>query len=420
MQLRNPKLFVASFNRPNLSYRIIPRDEPLRQIIEILKEHKDESVIIYCLSRARTESVAEGLTKKGLKALAYHAGLSSEERAKRQERFIKDEVPVMVATVAFGMGVDKPDVRCVIHHDLPKNLESYYQETGRAGRDGLPSECILLYSPTDAAKLRSFLEDMPDEQERALANTQLSKLLTFAESGECRRVALLRYFGEVYQNHQGETVTTCGACDNCLTPRESIDGTDIAQRLLSCVLRIEQKSGFRVGLHHVVDVLRGTSSEKVRKFEHDTLTTFGIGSAFSQKEWLYYGRELIALGLLAIDASQFNTLVVTSNGLKTLKERLQVTLRRPLATTALTKEKRTTQRKKLGERNFDEELFAKLKKWRKALADARNIPAFMIFPDSTLQEIARTKPSTMEGLSEVSGIGEKKLAQYGEALLKIL
>jgi ATP-dependent DNA helicase RecQ len=421
--LREPKRFVGSFNRPNLSYRIIPRMSGQKQLTEILTSHADEPTIIYCGSRARTESIAADLTKAGIRALPYHAGLTTAERSKNQDQFVHDKVSVIVATVAFGMGVDKPDVRCVIHHDLPKNIESYYQETGRAGRDGLPSECVLLYSAADAAKIRSFIEQVGDPTEREVATTQLTALLRFAEGGECRRVALLRYFGERYQSEDGTALLTCGACDNCLTPRAAVDGTEVTQKLLSCVVRIQQHSGFSVGLNHLVDVILGANTEKVRKFGHETLSTYGVGSRggkFTRAEWLYFARELIALGLLELNPDRFNVVTVTALGMSTLKERRAVQLRAPLLSASLSKEKRSQVRKRLGEEDFDTSLFERLREWRSGVSRTKQLPAYMIFSDATLQGIARSKPRSPEGLLEVSGIGEKKVVQYGSELLGVI
>ena len=277
LRMKQPRIHVASFNRPNLSYRIVPRTSPLKQILAIISEHRGESGIIYCMTRNRTEELEEALIEEGVVARAYHAGLDSKEREQRQDLFIKDKIQVIVATVAFGMGVHKPDVRFVMHHDLPKNIESYYQETGRAGRDGLPSECVLLYSRSDSVRLHRLIDGVTNEQEQMVARKHLAKLIEFCESTQCRRVQLLQYFGETYRGRDGEPLAECGACDNCLTPREQVDGTVEAQKILSCVLRIQQKSGFSVGLHHVVDVLCGADTEKVRKWGHQTLSTYGIG-----------------------------------------------------------------------------------------------------------------------------------------------
>ena len=414
------KLYVASFNRPNLSYRIIPRMQPLKQVAEILSDHDGESGIIYCLSRNATERVAEELTRKGLHATAYHAGLPSQERARRQEQFVNDEIQIMVATVAFGMGIDKPDVRFVVHHDLPKNLESYYQETGRAGRDGLPSECVMLYSPADAAKLRTFNEQLTDDVERDHANRQLTSLLNFAESSECRRITLLRHFGEEYQDNSGRAVNTCGSCDNCLTPRTKIDGTEIAQKYISCVLRVQKHSGFSVGLRHVTDILTGASTEKIRRWSHDSLSTYGIGSARSKAEWTYYGRELVIQGLLQINQERFNVVEVTEKGFDFIRNKKQLTLTAPLVTSKLSSEKKALQKKRLGAIEYDTAIFEKLRAWRSQTAKSKSVPAYLIFSDATLQQLAAQQPRSIEGLQGISGIGEKKLSLYGSELLDIL
>lgn len=418
--ISDAKLFIASFNRPNLSYRVIPRMSPIKQIREILSDHHNETGIIYCLSRDRTESVATELLSHGVKAAAYHAGLPANERAKRQELFARDEIRVMVATVAFGMGVDKPDVRFVIHHDLPKNIESYYQETGRAGRDGLPSECILLYSSADSAKLWNFIDQTSDPLEREVAGKQLSQLLQFAESSECRRVSLLRYFSEEYRDSEGNVTHTCGACDNCLTPRSEVDATEITQKILSCVMRITKHSGFSVGLNHVVDVLTGSNNEKVRKWQHETLSTYGIGRGRPKPEWLYYGRELISAGLLRINAERFNVLEITPAGVAAIREKRTIKLKAPLVTSRLTVEKKEQQRKQLGAIEYDPEAFEKLRMWRMKMARDKGLPAYMIFSDATLQNIAAYKPSSMSGLRGISGVGDKKLSLYGEDVLSIL
>lgn len=418
--MTNERLFVASFNRPNLSYRIVPRLNPIKQILEVIADHQDETGIIYCLSRDKTERVAEELVRRRIRAAAYHAGLPAHERALRQEQFARDEIRVMVATVAFGMGVDKPDVRFVVHHDLPKNLESYYQETGRAGRDGLPSECVLLYSAGDAAKLRNFIDQATDPMEREVASKQLSQLLQFAESSECRRVSLLRYFGEQYCSQHGDPSAQCGACDNCLTPRSEIDATEITQKILSCVMRVTKHSGFSVGLNHIVDILTGASSEKIRKWGHDSLSTYGIGRGKHKTEWLYYGRELISLGLLRTLPERFNVLEITSDGLRTLKGSVPVMLKAPLTTSRLSSEKREIQKKQLGAIQYDAEAFEKLRVWRLQTARQKGLPAYMVFSDATLQTIAAHKPHTLRELSAINGVGEKKLTLYGEAVLQAL
>lgn len=418
--LLSPRIFRASFNRPNLSYRIVPRANAIAQITEILEEHPGESAIIYCMTRNRTEELAEALVAKGISAVSYHAGFESCEREKRQDKFIRDEVQVIVATIAFGMGIDKPDVRVVIHHDLPKNVESYYQETGRAGRDGLPSECILLYNAGDAARIQYFITQMNDQQEQLQARNHLKQLIEFCETSDCRRSTLLRHFGEVYRDENGRELSECGSCDNCLTPRETIDVAEFAQMLLSCVVRIERNGSFSVGLSHVIDVLRGSNSEKVRKWGHQKLPTFGIGKRLAKSEWLYYGREFIRLGLIRQFEERFNVLGITQSGIEVLKGKQQVLVRRPMTSVKLESEKRKQQKSRTGFQNYDEDLFEKLRSWRITTARARRVPAYMIFSDATLQQIARERPGTLEGLIEISGVGEKKLQLYGESILEIV
>ena len=407
LRMRQPRVHVASFNRPNLSYRIVPRVSPLKQVQAILSEHSGESGIIYCMTRKRTEELAEALARQGVTACAYHAGLDSAERARRQDLFIKDHVQVIVATVAFGMGIHKPDVRFVIHHDLPKNIESYYQETGRAGRDGLPGECVLLYSASDAVRLHHLIDAITDEQEQAVSRRHLTKLIEFCESPRCRRVQLLQYFGETYRDVGGEALEACGACDNCLTPREQIDGTLPAQMFLSCILRIQQKSGFGVGLHHVVNVLCGADTEKVRRWGHETLSTFGIGGEHSRSEWTHFAREFVRLGLLLQNTAQFNILEVTPAGREFLKARARIEVSKPLVTAKLSREKREQQKKATGAIAYDQDLFSRLKEWRKKTATERAVPAYVICHDSTLQAIANEKPANMAALARIAGLGER-------------
>ena len=277
LQLRDPATFVASFNRPNLSYRVIPKDQPLKQIVGFVHARESESGIIYCASRATAERVAETLAGKGYAARPYHAGLDAAERSRNQELFLRDETRIICATIAFGMGINKPNVRWVIHHDLPKNIEGYYQETGRAGRDGLPGDCLLLFSAGDIAKQTHFLAEITDEHEQAVARAQLRQIVHYAESSGCRRAELLDYFGEKYPS------ANCGACDNCLEPRATYDGTVVAQKFLSCLYRIAQHSDFNVGLNHVVEVLTGADTEKITRWGHDRLTTYGIGKELTRK-----------------------------------------------------------------------------------------------------------------------------------------
>ncbi len=418
--LHKPRVFVASFNRPNLSYRVLPKANAVRQITDTIEEHKGESGIIYCMSRKRTEELAKELTARGHKTLAYHAGLDAAERDKRQERFIRDDVSIITATVAFGMGVDKPDVRYVIHHDLPKNIESYYQETGRAGRDGAPSECLLLYSPGDAAKIHHFIEQMSDDHERMVAKRQLAALLEYCEGAQCRRVSLLGYFGETYKDEHGDARVQCGACDNCLTPRETFDAATEALKLLSCAVRIERQSGFRVGLQHIVDVICGADNEKVRKWDHQELSTYGIGKEHGRAEWLFYGKELLRLGLWKQEVEHFNVISLTPAGQRVLKSKEAVMLRKPIFTAKLDREKRQKQKKATGAVDYDTSLFEELRSWRRNTAESLGLPAYVIFHDATLQQIAAAKPQNKQALSKISGVGESKLRKYGDDVLKIV
>src|SRR5213594_2220439 len=289
LNLREPRCYVASFNRPNLTYRVVPKAAPYEQLLEFIRSRPNESGIVYCASRKSADSLARNLNDDSISAKPYHAGLTSSERTKHQESFLRDDVRVVTATIAFGMGINKPNVRFVVHYDLPKNLESYYQETGRAGRDGLPSECVLLFRPSDVAKQQHFIDEK-SEKEARIARAQLQQMVHYAETRECRRVTLLRYFGEEY------TKPSCEGCDNCLTPRETFDGTIPAQKFLSCVHRILAKSGFGFGLNHVVDVLRGADTEAIRQRGHTGLSTYGIGRELKREAWQAIGRELLRLG----------------------------------------------------------------------------------------------------------------------------
>ena len=404
LNLRNPATYVASFNRPNLTYRVLPKAQAYSQIVAFLKSRPNDSGIIYCASRNSTEALAAKLNADRIPSLAYHAGLENDVRSRNQERFLRDEVRVVCATVAFGMGINKPNVRFVIHHDLPKNLEGYYQETGRAGRDGLPGECLLLFSAGDVAKQIGFIDEKTDEQERRIARQQLQQMVHYSESSECRRTDLLRYFGEAYP------ATGCGACDNCLSPRATYDGTLQAQKLLSCVFRIRQKSGFAVGLNHVVAVLTGSESEQVQRWGHQSLSTFGIGKDLNRNEWGAIGRELVRLGLLQQDPGQFPTISLTDEGRAALRERRVIQLTRP-------REAVKPRTSKPGDIDCDELLFDKLRRLRKRLADEQGVPPYIVFGDTSLRHMARDKPVTDDALLEIPGVGETKLRVYGEEFL---
>ncbi len=407
--LKQAKIYVASFNRPNLTYRVLARSSPTEQVLAFLKERKDESGIIYCHSRKGAEQLAERLKKSKIDALPYHAGLTAAARTKNQERFLRDKVQVICATVAFGMGINKPNVRFVIHYDLPKNIEGYYQETGRAGRDNLPSECVLLFSPGDSAKLSQFVEQKEDEQERAVARAQLTQMIHYAESGECRRRALLRYFGETY----GEA--NCESCDNCLTPRESFDATVPSQKLLSTVYRIRERSGFSVGITHLIEVITGAETEKIKRWGHETLSTYGIGKEMARPAWGAIGRELIRAGYLKQNAERFNVIELTELGRHALKSREPIRITRPL----ITPPKKETKKKK-GEIVYDEALFETLRTIRRALADERSVPPYIIFSDVSLRDMAAHKPKSLQEFQEMHGVGEKKLKEFGTIFLKAI
>lgn len=403
LKLREPQTYVASFNRPNLTYRVIPKDQPAKQIIDFVRKREHESGIIYCASRATAERVAESLAGRGFSAKPYHAGLSAEERARNQEAFLRDDTRIICATIAFGMGINKPNVRWVIHHDLPKNIEGYYQETGRAGRDGLPGDCLLLFNAGDIAKQTHFLDEITNKQEQEIARAQLRQIVHYAESAGCRRAELLDYFGEKFP------LDNCGACDNCSEPRETYDGTIVAQKFLSCVYRIRQNSRFGVGLNHIIEVLTGADTEKITRWGHDRLTTYGIGKDLSRPAWASVGRELMRLGYVGIDDGEYATLHVTEEGMAVLRTRAPITLTKTLD---LPKAKRVTRR--AGDVECDEILFDRLRTLRRKLADERGVPAYIIFGDTTLRAMARAYPDRVERMEGIPGMGEKKRAEFGE------
>lgn len=405
LHLRENSRYVASFNRPNLTYRVTGKSKAYQQVQGFIKKRNDESGIIYCQSRKSTEALAQKLVADGISALPYHAGLSDSIRAANQEAFIRDETKVICATVAFGMGINKPNVRFVIHYDLPKNIESYYQETGRAGRDGLPSECLLLFSSGDRIKYQQFINEKTDPQEREIAHTQLNDIVHYAESAECRRVDLLKYFGEIYDEEN------CGACDNCLEPREKFDGTLSAKKLLSCVFRIRQKSGFSVGINHVVEVLCGADTDKIRKWGHNEISTYGIGTEHKRPEWVALARELVRLGHLWQDSGKFATVELSNKGMAFLKSDDTLELTRPVTAP----DKPETRKQKAGEIECDEALFDRLRSLRKSLADDRGVPPYIVFSDVALREMARYYPQNAEEFSRISGVGEKKLEEFGES-----
>lgn len=407
LRLREPNAYVGSFNRPNLLYRVAPKSRAFDQVLDLVRRREGESGIVYCQSRRSTESLAEKLRDNGVAATAYHAGLDGGERDRAQEAFLRDEVNVVCATIAFGMGVNKPNVRFVAHYDLPNNIESYYQQTGRAGRDGLPSECLLLFSPNDTVKHLRFIDEKSEDKERDVARTQLQKMVHFAETADCRRRELLHYFGEESERQE------CDNCDNCLTPRETFDGSIIAQKLMSSVVRVFRHSGFYVGLNHLIDVLRGADTEKVRRWGHQELSVYGVGADHSKLEWAAYGRELVRLGLLSQTESQMSVIHLTERGSEALKNRDSIRLTRPIAT----QEKARSERKSAGTIECDEALFEELRKLRKELADSLGAPPYIVFSDVALRQMARDYPVEPESFLKISGVGEKKLRDYGEPFM---
>ena len=410
LRLREPKRFVASFNRVNLTYRVIPRSQPLRQVLDVAKRHTGESGIVYCASRNSTERLAKRLSEKGIQAVPYHAGLDADVRAKNQEAFIRDEVQVVCATIAFGMGIDKPDVRFVIHHDLPKNIEGYYQETGRAGRVGLPADCVLLFNASDVAKQIGFIEEKTDEQEQRVARDLLQKMVHFAETSDCRRRSLLDYFSEAYMD------ANCGACDNCLEPRETFDGTEAAQKFLACIYRIRERSGFGFGLNHVVEVLTGADTEAIRKWGHDQVSTHGIGDEFGRDEWKAIGRELMRLGLAQLTSGRMSVVELTPEGREWLRSREPLELTRPVVAKPKSREKRIRS-ERAGEIECDEMLFERLRELRLELAVKEGVPPYMIFGDVALREMARDCPATLATFGLISGVGEKKKSKFGKLFI---
>ena len=417
LNLRDPRPYVASFNRPNLTYRVVAKTAPYDQLLAFIRSRPNDSGIVYCASRKSTESLARNLNENGVSTKTYHAGLTTSERTRHQEAFLRDDVRVITATIAFGMGINKPNVRFVVHYDLPKNLESYYQETGRAGRDGLPSECVLLFSPGDVAKQLHFIDEK-SESEARIARAQLRQMVHYAETRECRRATLLKYFGETYPITRdgigGETAplqVSCDGCDNCLQPRETFDGTVHAQKFLSCVYRVHAKSGFAFGLNHVVDVLRGADTEAIRQRGHNELSTCGIGAELKRTEWQAIGRELLRLGLIECAPGKFTTLSLTSEGLKTLRNRTPIVLTKQIDIA-----EKNAQRW-AGTIECDEVLFERLRALRRKLADDRKVPAYIIFSDVSLREMARDYPTNSTEFRRIPGVGEQKLKDFGEAFL---
>ncbi|MDT0532930.1 DNA helicase RecQ [Micromonospora sp. DSM 115977] len=416
LKLTDARHFVASFDRPNIQYRIVPKREPRKQLLSLLRdEHPGDAGIVYCLSRASVEKTAEFLTANGVAALPYHAGLDAATRARNQQRFLREDGLVMVATIAFGMGIDKPDVRFVAHLDLPKSVEGYYQETGRAGRDGLPSTAWLAYGLQDVVQQRKMIETSDgDLAHRRNLAAHLDAMLALCETVRCRRGQLLDYFGE-------KATAACGNCDTCLSPPESWDGTVAAQKLLSTIFRLDRERNQRFGAGHCVDILLGRTTDKVTQYGHDSLTVFGIGGELREAEWRGVVRQLLAEGLLAVEGD-YGTLALTEASAEVLGRRRTVMMRREPEKVASSRSA-----KPRGAATVVAELspiaagvFERLRAWRGATAKEQGVPAYVIFHDATLRQIATDAPTSLAELSAVSGVGENKLAKYGEQILAVL
>ncbi len=399
--------FVASFNRSNLTYQVRPKRNAFDQLVELLENRRGQPVIVYCHSRKETEELAVDLRNLGHDANAYHAGLDTRVRRQTQEGFIAGEFPIVVATIAFGMGIDKPDVRLVVHYSIPKSLEAYYQETGRAGRDGLPSDCVLLYSYGDKSRQEYFIDQIEDDAERQRSRDKLDQVIEYSQLTTCRRRFLLDYFGDETLTN-GVREPDCQGCDICSTPREEFDATIIAQKILSAVIR----TGQRFGITHVSDVLRGGRSKRIRELEHDTLSVWGIAKDHSGNEIKELASLLMAEGLLYKNSSEYATLGVTEKGRKFLKDREQLALSRPVAveTSRQTSRRKPTQRRA----DFDPGLFEHLRKLRLKIARQQEVPAFVVFNDASLRDMASKMPTTLRGFATISGVGNVKLEQYGD------
>jgi ATP-dependent DNA helicase RecQ len=412
--------FVASFDRPNIQYRIVPKADPKKQLLAFLREeHPGDAGIVYCLSRNSVEKTAEFLTRNGVEAVPYHAGLDAGTRAAHQSRFLREDGLVVVATIAFGMGIDKPDVRFVAHLDLPKSVEGYYQETGRAGRDGLPSTAWMAYGLNDVIQQRKMIQSSEgDEAFRRRAAQHLDAMLGLCETAQCRRGQLLAYFG------QDPDAPRCGNCDTCLTPPETWDGTVAAQKVLSTVVRLKRERGQKFGATQIVDILLGKRTAKVIQFDHDQLSVFGIGEELTEGEWRGVVRQLLAQGLLAVEG-EYGTLVLTDASGAVLRREREVPLRKEPKKPATSRgtSSRGDRKPKAAAAELPTELlpaFEALRAWRAEQAREQGVPAYVIFHDATLREIATVWPTSVAELGGISGIGEKKLTTYGEGVIAVL
>ena len=412
LDLEDGKVFLSSFNRPNLSYAVQPKSNSWEELTSLLEKRRDQSTIVYCFSRQETEDIAKYLTTQGLSARPYHAGLDGETRTRNQEDFVRDRIPIIVATIAFGMGINKPDVRLVVHYGLPKSLEGYYQETGRAGRDGMPSECILFFSYSDRAKQEYFINQMNDASEQHNARQKLLKMVEFAQLPICRRRVILEYFGEQW------TEDSCGNCDICLDSRDKFEATEIAQKILSAVIR----TGERFGTNHIIQVLTGSREKRVLELGHDRLSMYGIAKEVGRPQLREIIEHLQARGLLARGGGDYPTLAVSPEGRAFLQDHQTLTLPQLQATDAGYEWGTVSRRAAPGSptAEYDEKLFEELRALRKRLADARDVPSFFVFSDASLRHMAAVLPQSPEEFSGIHGVGRTKLEQYGADFLEVI